>query len=277
MKCRTCCSENSSLWEIEDAKQGKRLPIKIDKTVKSTFINDAINHLDHVTEVYFAGGEPLIMEEHYIILEELLKKGRSDVRLRYNTNLSVLKYKDKDVLDLWSKFDNKVFVSVSLDHYGDRAEYIRNGTKWSDIIKNMTLLQNHENLFVSINTVLSAFNFLTLPDFYRYMIDAGWCSNKHHPFSIYMLTHPVFMDARILPPVLKEQGLENINKLIVDMKSQGFQDNTLKYFEQIKDWITSVDLWEKEGHKFKKEIIRLDKLRSEDFVKTFPELATLLN
>ena len=46
------------------------------------FIND-------VEEIYFAGGEPLVMEEHYLILEKLIAAGRTDVRLRYNTNLVI--------------------------------------------------------------------------------------------------------------------------------------------------------------------------------------------
>lgn len=277
MKCRTCCSANSSLWEIEDAKQGKRLPVKIDKQVKDVFLNDVINNIEHLHEVYFAGGEPLIMEEHYIILEELIRKGHTDVKLRYNTNLSVLKYKDKDILDLWSKFDEKVYVSVSLDHFGDKAEYIRNGTKWADIEKNMSLLHQHKNVTVSINTVLSVFNFLTLPDFYRYIINKGWYSNKHSPMSLYMLTHPTYLDARILSPALKKQGLEDIDKLISYMKSIGFSDNNLAVLEQISGWVLSIDQWSAKGQKFKTEIERLDKLRLENFVETFPELKSLLD
>ena len=45
-------------------------------------------HLDHVEQIYFAGGEPLMMEEHYNILEELVRRKRFDVRLIYNTNFT---------------------------------------------------------------------------------------------------------------------------------------------------------------------------------------------
>ena len=44
-------------------------------------------HIMDVEEIYFAGGEPLVMQEHYTILEKLIEAGRTDVRLRYNTYL----------------------------------------------------------------------------------------------------------------------------------------------------------------------------------------------
>jgi molybdenum cofactor biosynthesis enzyme MoaA len=37
--------------------------------------------LDYVEQIYFAGGEPLMMAEHYNILDELERRGRFDVRL----------------------------------------------------------------------------------------------------------------------------------------------------------------------------------------------------
>jgi organic radical activating enzyme len=45
-------------------------------------------HLDYVEQIYFAGGEPLMMAEHYNILDELERRGRFDVRLIYNTNFT---------------------------------------------------------------------------------------------------------------------------------------------------------------------------------------------
>ena len=62
--------------------------------------------IDNVEEIYFAGGEPLIMDEHYYILEKLIAKGRRDVRLRYSTNLMKIKYKQWDNIELWRHFDS---------------------------------------------------------------------------------------------------------------------------------------------------------------------------
>ncbi len=54
---------------------------------------------EHVEQFYFAGGEPIIMEEHYRILKELDKRKMYHVRLIYNTNFSRTTFKDIDVLN----------------------------------------------------------------------------------------------------------------------------------------------------------------------------------
>ena len=92
-------------------------------------------HLDYVEQIYFAGGEPLLMEEHYNILEELLKRGRTDVRLIYNTNFTHTDLKGKSVFEYWRQFKS-VAVGASLDDQHARAEYIRKGTEWHKVIAN---------------------------------------------------------------------------------------------------------------------------------------------
>ena len=277
MKCRTCYSVNSSLWEAEDAQQGKILKTKIKEDVKDLFIREVVNHIKHLDEAYFAGGEPLLMEEHYEILEELVRLGRTDIRLRYNTNVSVLKFKDKNVLDLWNKFDNKVSISASLDHYGNKAEYIRHGTNWDNIVKNMELLKNHPNVSMSVNTVLSVFNFLTLPEFYYYMIDKGWLTKDNATFSIYMMANPAYLSTQLLPQALKDQGLANIDTLIAHLEGKGFVEHHMSYLKQIRPWVTGADTHKTQIHNFKAHTNRIDNMRSENFLDTFPELSKIFD
>ena len=42
-------------------------------------------------------------------------------------------------------------------------------------------------------------------------------------------------------------------------------------------WTTAYDMWDEQKVEFKNEINRIDNLRNEDFRKTFPELAGLLD
>ena len=69
--------------------------------------------------IYFAGGEPLITENHYKVLERLieLKKKPS---LWYNTNFSTLSYKKYNLIKMWKKLLIKppwtnISLSISLD------------------------------------------------------------------------------------------------------------------------------------------------------------------
>ena len=129
MKCRTCGSEFSSQWakemqehDAEHIPQNFRIFAKADPT--NRLLQDCFAQIDNIDIAYFAGGEPLITDEHYLLLEEMVRKDASkDITLRYNTNMSNLKYKKYDIIKLWHQF-KKVEVCASIDHYGERAEYI---------------------------------------------------------------------------------------------------------------------------------------------------------
>ena len=124
-KCRTCGSEFSSKWAQEHKEHdappaGFRVIQHADKS--GALLDQVVEQIPNIELAYFAGGEPLITDEHYVILEEMIASGKcKDIVLRYNTNMSNFKYKKYDVLDMWSNF-KRVEVSSSLDHYGVKAE-----------------------------------------------------------------------------------------------------------------------------------------------------------
>jgi organic radical activating enzyme len=78
-----------------------------------------VPHLDYVEQIYFAGGEPLLMEEHYHILEELVRS-RFDVRLIYNTNFThTQSQRTFSVFEYWKQFDsvsNRGQLRWTVDH-----------------------------------------------------------------------------------------------------------------------------------------------------------------
>jgi MoaA/NifB/PqqE/SkfB family radical SAM enzyme len=275
MKCRTCNSHYSSQWENEDNKQGRSI-ITIDKPNRSKYVDEVLKHIPFIDMAYFAGGEPLITEEHYIMLEEMIKLGRTDVTLRYNTNLSALKYKDKDLLDLWSHFKNKIQVYASLDDFGPRAEYIRSGTNWEQIEKNFKRLKEVPFVDIQINSVLSIFNFVTFGDFYHYLLDKNLYTPGGTVYTIYNMISPVQLTALALPPHLKIQGIEGLENVMDRMAKMGFGQNSIQQLENAKKWVLSDNTWEKYKDQFIEETKRLDEIREEKFVDVFPELAELM-
>ena len=90
--------------------------------------------LEHIEQIYWAGGEPIMMDEHWAIMNRLVEMGKTDIRIFYNTNFTTLKYKKHNVLDLWKNFDH-ISVGASLDAEGVRGEYQRKGTVWADVVK----------------------------------------------------------------------------------------------------------------------------------------------
>ena len=105
-------SDNKELASNERLKEiGSDYYNNVDKDRTSSLIsvNDKVSflellqpHYDCVDEIYFAGGEPLVMPEHYQILDKLLELGRTDVNIRYSTNFS------KMVFILYVNLKNKI-------------------------------------------------------------------------------------------------------------------------------------------------------------------------
>ena len=272
-KCRSCGPEFSTQWEQEDLKNNVSYARIIPKNDNPKFLQEVVDQIPNFKQAYFAGGEPLITEEHYILLEEMIRFGRTDIHLRYNTNLSNLKFKDKDLLGLWKHFTNKINISASIDHYGERAEYIRHGTKWNTVEENFIHVKNQPNINLTINTVLSAFNLLSIHEFYQYLIDHKLLKPSDHTYSLYNMTDPLFISPHVLPEEYKLKGKESLEKTIKLLQENNFKRTQIEQPKQSIPWLFTKNVWDEHKNKFRSEIQRLDKIRGEDFDKTFPELA----
>jgi hypothetical protein len=275
-KCRTCNQDYSSQWEMENKKQKIYFPPVTKNNSNKDFLNEVLAHVPTMETAYFAGGEPLITEEHYILLDEMIRVGKTDISLRYNTNLSNLKFKDRDLLQLWSHFTKPVAISASLDHFGKRAEYIRHGTDWGVVETNFMNLKKVPYITMTINTVLSVYNFMTLDLFYNYLFEKGMYDHTGLTNQIYKMDGPAHLSSFILPEKYKDQGAERLSKLINTMGTLGFSEHTQNEVGSIIPWVKSKNLWEQHKNLFKAETTRIDKLRSENFVATFPEIADLM-
>jgi MoaA/NifB/PqqE/SkfB family radical SAM enzyme len=275
-KCRTCNSSFSTQWELEDKRNERPGFWVIPKNNRKELVDEVLEHIEHINIAYFAGGEPLITEEHYIILEEMIRQGRTDIALRYNTNLSNLRFKDKDLLGLWKQFTNGVFVYASIDHYGERAEYIRHGTDWAKVEENFIAVKNIPDLHVQMNTVLSVYNYMTLGEFYQYLVDKNLYSPTDLTYSLYNMITPTEMAAHILPVAYKDQGKNKIIKLVKYLKNKGFNKNKTEKLDEVIPWVYSKHTWDSQKEAFWEETARLDKIRNQDFKKTFPELRGIM-
>jgi hypothetical protein len=275
-KCRTCGSGYSTQWEQEDLKNKVWHAQPIPKNDNKEFLADVLNQIENFEKAYFAGGEPLITEEHYILLEEMIRSGRTDIQLNYNTNLSNLKFKDKDLLSLWSKFDKKVLIYASVDHYGARAEYIRSGTDWGVVENNFLTVKKTPYIDLQMNTVFSVFNCLSIHEFYDYLIRKELYKPSDKLYSLYSMSTPEHLSCHILPIHLKDRGRLSILNSTAILKTQGFKNGAISELKNNINWIYAKNTWEEQKSLFHNELTRLDKIRGESFEKTFPELVELL-
>jgi len=170
------------------------------------------NGIDDVQKIYFAGGEPLQMEEHWYILEQLDKRNRHrDVYIKYNTNLLKLDYKGKSVLDYWKKWDkSKLYIECSIDETNARAEYIRYGTKWKQILENIAAIKQ-ENINISPIISIGCYNIFRLPELMQELEDLFITADNY--FKPHL--NPVFTKAfsiPVLPDKYKKQIYKNIKR-----------------------------------------------------------------
>jgi sulfatase maturation enzyme AslB (radical SAM superfamily) len=216
MRCRTCGPVFSSLWHSDAVGMGIIEPeapriYRAKKDINELW-NEVVHWLDDIEQIYFAGGEPLIMDEHYKILEHLISIGKTDIEIGYNTNFSKLTYKNKDVVELWKHFSN-VKVGASLDAMGDRAECMRKGTNWKEIEKNrLRLLEEVPHVEFKISSTVSVFNAQHILDFYSEWLDKGWVEVNH--IDTNLLLEPVYQRAQILPKDIKTKIQANIDDFL---------------------------------------------------------------
>lgn len=272
-KCRTCGAEFSSQWAAENKINNPSHPILFHADdSKGQLLEEVLTHIDHIDLAYFAGGEPLITEEHYIILEELIRKGRTDVVLRYNTNASNIKFKQYDLLDLWKRFD-RIEVSCSIDHYGDRAELLRHGTDWGKVEKNLLMFRDLDYVEFQMNTVFSIFNYQTITDFYSYMEEKGIVRKGDWHHTLYLAPYPPYYASKALPKSLKIEADRKIAEFIA-----AHPDNFKAINHSLNDaslFANAEHTWTEQKEKFLYMNDRLNGLRNEDLFRVFPELAIL--
>ena len=204
LKCRSCGSIFSSRWYDDDVKLwGKELRPRVSFAGRHAddVWEQMQEHIPHLDQIYFAGGEPLIMEEHTRILKLLIEKDNTNVRLIYNTNLNELRYKRESVLDLWKHFPN-VCVAASLDDMGARAEIIRSGTDWPQVEQNIRDLKREcPHIDFMISPTLSMMNIWNFTRFHRYMVDQGFISAQD--FNLNILQGPQEYRIDMLPLDIK--------------------------------------------------------------------------
>jgi radical SAM protein with 4Fe4S-binding SPASM domain len=266
-KCRSCSSTYSSSWATEDNTVGhdKKVFIFSGGNNNDDLYNQFLPHFKNIEEFYFAGGEPLLTDKHYDILEYLISIGKTNVKLQYNTNLSNLKYKDKSIISLWKKFSN-VRVYASLDSWGDRAEYIREGTDWKIIEYNFRLIKRqlpHVQLYTT--TVVSSLNVSTLPEFFTYILESKLFKIKDFKPSLYILQTPHFYSFSMLNNELKSTIINKLSKA-------KFSANIDKQLQNVILSLKNSTYNEPSLQEFKRVTADLDTIRNRNFLKTFPEL-----
>ena len=275
LKCRTCWHGASSSW-FNDAKLlktnfGDKAIIKATPE-NEKFIDDLFSFETELAEVYFAGGEPLRMEEHYSFLDSLLDKNQTNLHLRYNTNLSTLTLKSKRALDYWKKF-KKITLAVSIDAIGEKVAYIRSGLKWNKFLENIELIKVQcPHIKIQIAPTVSNLSILSLCDLHQFFVENSL--TKINDIYLNILDRPNYYNCKNLPKSVKEKSKENLIAHIDWLNEHNASQIVIKEFEAVIDYMMT-DANSDDLKEFAKQTEKLDRIRNEDFNTIFPEFVHL--
>lgn len=274
LKCRMCSSyfssaiaaEEAKIFNIENATSTSNLK-NHDDTLK-----EILAYIPNIEKFYFAGGEPLLCKEHYVILQSLIDCNNVDPEISYNTNFTTLKYQNYSVLDLWPKFSN-ITIGASLDAHGVVAEYVRHGTKWTEIEQNLNLLKKHcPNVKFTVTSTVGFLNVESL-----IFLQQQWHSHRLldiQNFSLTVMISPDHMTVSALPNHHKYR----LESIIVQHINWCNNQGATALAEQWNDVLKYMWLHDHSHHlnEFKRLTNIMDTYRGQSLIEVLPQYRDLL-
>ena len=273
--CRSCNAHTSSLWYKTDYaldNQGKTFKeyIEFFTRHKTAYTDNALLEKrwaeweDNIIFWDMYGGEPLIIPLFYKTLDQAMASVTAKKKM-FNLHTNGMVYKDF-LVDKLSKFKS-ANIGFSIDAIGEKNEYIRNGSKWDDILSNlkryMDDCEQYENVSIGVRATITPWNIYHYEENYDFFKKMGiqatgvWCDDK--PWN----------DVRYLPNKIKDAVIEKLSL---------YKNDTpwIKEFKKIKKWLaTTPNDHEQLQNSFMEFNNKIDKVRSEKFSDTFPEYAKL--
>jgi hypothetical protein len=306
LRCSYCSPQFSSSWADEVARlgafptssphnspdhfMGQRRPIPVRDT--NPYVDafwawwpDLYPHLEHFR---MTGGEPLLDKNTYRVFDYVLTNPSPKLHLNVTSNFSV---DEKS----WQKYltyvkaicDGRIehFMQyVSLDGWGDQAEYMRNGLDfdllWDRVNQFLTEVPNFSSLTfiitmnnLSVTSLDKLFaGILGLRKVYSTDYQRVW-------FDTPVLREPAWQSLQILP----ESYVERLELLWAWMIRQieteeepfkGFKDYELHRLDRDIAWMRSAQLTDHSRAKadFYRFFSEHDRRRGTDFLATFPEM-----
>ena len=308
LACRSCGPTDSSNWyedsyQLSESKQINyygdkvyKLEIKDGKVTidtddfnwpkKTNFLEQVLDNVKHIDRLYFTGGEPTLNMPHVFFLEELVKRNiGKNIYLEYNSNGTTI---SNNILNLWKNF-NGIGVGFSVDGTLKRFEYLRYPGKWNKFLKTINMIDKNfkdfKKLEVQLAPTISIFNIIHLLDMYNFVFKEtpDWFL-KYIP--VHVLEGPDYMCAKIIPQTGKEKinltysnYIKNIDSLLdnSNIKNKKYKQEAIESLNNIQTYLkNNVEKRDELLNTFYTKTEILDKVRKQDWKKTFPELVEIL-
>lgn len=269
LKCRICTPFASTSW-AKDAFQlwytrtpYKDTPIPKFNRESQWFDEDKIwedvDILKDVTYIHFLGGEPLMAEKHFKMLDKLSKiTDVKNITVKYNTNSTIVPSAEN--IEILKRY-GEVVVGCSIDDMGPRFEYQRKNAVWSEVEKNVDLFYSFTK-HIYIDCTVSILNGYYIDEFFNFCDSKDWKAKEEPDHFV----QGSGLDLRMLLPQEKEFFAKKLQK--------GTNPRT----PYILEYMMSEDLWTVASQNMRYKLItELDKIRGESFFDVCPDLKGVIN
>ena len=273
-KCRTCGDMLSSSWESEqrannmidwgNPKNNWMIPVVReeisqfqDTQIEAEFAQAVAEH--RVEEIYWVGGEPLMFEQHWRYMKQIVDQGDGHrVYARYNTNLSRVDYRGINLYSDILAHLRDWQICASLDGTGSTGEYIRTGLDYAAWRRNFAMGRN-----ISTHRRQMRIDFtLTLPG----LFEVERIQQLAQEFDVDILAKVIFSfspDIILSPLALPRELLDKkVDSLTADLNNGALRDILV----QLKNRPTFAEQWPDEYQaglcKGKERVLRLEQVRS---------------
>ena len=275
LKCRICGSWSSSTFATEELANIKFEDRKSSHHYQmlkqgawprenSTFWQEIDQVVDHIEYIEFTGGEPLMIPEHFDLLQGLIDRGiAGNIEIHYNTNGTQY---PESAADIWQHFKT-VEIAFSIDDVGARFEYQRSNAVWAEVEDNIArfkqLRDQYPNIRLQVCSTVNVFNVYYLEELAR------WNYSQGFNYIYWNMMHEAYyFSISTLPERAKAA-------ITTQLRSCGsVSDAAQQEFNRIVDFMNAgVSL---DGSNMRREIANLDRRRNQNLALVEPEFATLI-
>lgn len=216
-------------------------------------------------DIKFTGGEPLMIKEHWELLEYCISMGYAkNIMLNYSTNCTI--FPKEKIRTIWKEFKH-IDIALSLDSIEKVPnEYQRHLTVQEEVLENIQMYLDYANEMKNIRIIsrptVTVFNMMYMPETIDWLFSKGILCNPTH------LTYPEWLSITVFP--------ESVKKRVSDkFLSYQYNDNeSKKLCMYLLSYMNSVD---NSGKliEFRKHTDFLDSSRGQSFLELFPYLAEM--
>ena len=250
LQCLSCGSIYSSkhvslfteMWGEKPKMWATGKEFVIDYKFEDSMAEEIIECLDQrrLTKIYWAGGEPMMSNMHWKVVEKLMEIQSQDpaflynIFIHYNTNLTRLHWKGKIIPEVLKFYQPS--IQASLDGTHETFEFCRDGASWETVSTNWKEYHsrlNERNQF-GLSSVMSAPVLMDIDRWFEFYEPYDPELHSHKLFNhITSDSNQGFLDIRLYPQEIFDRIVDHAIKRFEECSLRG-KDRTIAILKSYK-------------------------------------------